>query len=240
MRHETSAMERATSGRHIRALVVDDHPLFRYGLTQLLAASPGLEVCGEAADVATGLRMVRELRPDVVIVDLTLGGQSGIQLIKDVRVAAADVPVLVLSVHAEDLFGERALRAGASGYLVKDAAAERIVDTIRRIVAGEIVVSSELSSRMLRRVARAPHGSLGSSGGPSGGSSAAELLSDRELEIFELLGRGSTGKQIAAALYISAKTVDTHRLRIKEKLNLDSAHALLRAAMNWVAERKPD
>ena len=215
-------------GQRARVLVVDDHPLFRLGLTQLLAAAEGLEVCGEAAEASAAIALLKSEAPDVVVVDLMLKGSNGLQLVKDIKVRAPHVPVLVLSVHDELLFGERALRAGAAGYVMKDAPVDRIVEAIAQIARGHLAVSASLSMRMLRRVTAVPS---------AASTSPIDLLTDRELEVVELIGRGRETREIASDLHVSAKTIETHRMRIKEKLGLVSANELLRNAVGWISER---
>ncbi len=207
-----------------RIVVVDDHPLFRKGLEQLINSSDdALNICGEAGDAAEGMSVIRQLKPDLVIVDLSLPGANGIELIKNIRAEFQKLPVLILSMHDESLYALRALRAGAQGYVMKQEALENVVNAIREVLAGRPYLSHEMSAKLITNFA---------SGSDQG--NPIDKLSDRELEILELIGKGRDVREIAQALHISAKTVETHRAHIKEKLNLKNARQVARFAVQWL------
>ncbi|HEY8378820.1 MAG TPA: response regulator transcription factor [Nannocystis sp.] len=208
-----------------RVVIVDDHPIFRLGLAQLLAAEPDLEVVGEAEDADAALALLRERQVDLAVIDLSLKNGSGIDLIKQIRAAWPDLKLLVLSMHDEQLFGERVLRAGAHGYLMKHVPADRIVGAVRKSLRGELAVSEQLAENMLNAMVSRPRAGTG-----------IENLSDRELEVFELLGRGHDTRNIAESLKISIKTVETHQSNLKLKLGAHSAHQLRRLAVLWATE----
>jgi DNA-binding NarL/FixJ family response regulator len=215
----------AASTRH-RVLVVDDHPIVRHGLASVIGAEPDLVVCGEADGEATALEAFAALVPDVVVTDLSLRGTTGLELIKSLKAAKPAVPVLVVSIHDETVHAERALRAGASGYVMKEEATTVIVSAIRRLLEGGMWVSDELSARMVRRYVR---GDVL--------SSPVEGLSDREIEVFQMIGRGIATRDIALGLGISIKTVETHLAHIKDKLCLRNARELLQTATRWLEGR---
>jgi DNA-binding NarL/FixJ family response regulator len=210
-----------------RVLIVDDHPIVRRGLADLIAARPDLEVCGEAADVAEGLRLVEATRPDVVVVDLTLKDGHGLDLIEEIKARFDRVKMLVSSMHDESLFAERALRAGASGYIGKGEPPDRIIDALHRVLRGEICLSPRMANRLLHRVAS----------GEALEKNPIEGLSDREIQVFEMIGQGHTTKQIAQSLKLSHKTIEAHREKIKAKLELKNSSELARHATQWVLER---
>jgi len=214
-----------TAGRRARVLIVDDHPIVTQGLAQLIGREPDLEVCACAADAVSALGAIDALKPDVAIVDLSLGGTSGLGLLKDCKVRHPDLPILVLSMHDESLYAERALRAGAKGYVMKKEPPERVLAALRRVLGGAICLSDDMTSRLL-------HGCFDA--GPAALGSPMDLLSDRELEVLELIGRGVGTQQIAGTLHLSPKTVETHRAHIKGKLQLKSGTELLLHAMKWV------
>ena len=205
----------------IRVLIVDDHPIVRYGFARLLAAEPGIVVCGDAADAHTALALLTT-EPHVAIVDIALGASNGIDLTRELKARAPGLAVLAISMHDEALYAERALRAGASGYLMKHEATDHIVRAIRCVAAGELFVSAEVSTRFVRRVA-----------GTDKASSPLATLSDRELHVLQLLGRGLGTREIAEQLHISIKTVESYRARLKEKMNLRSGSELVRYAVRW-------
>lgn len=209
-----------------RVLIVDDHPIFRDGITQLINHQPDLLVCGGVSSAAHALSSVDELKPDMIIVDISINGTNGIELIKSIRAQFPALPALMLSSHDENLYAERALRAGARGYIMKAAPAEKVIEAIRRVLEGSIYLSEAIGGRLLDTflTGRAP----------SGSSSAVDQLSDRELEIFRALGEGRSTREIAMTLFLSIKTVETHRSHIKEKLKIQSAPELIRAAVEWV------
>ncbi|MBE3096482.1 MAG: response regulator transcription factor [Planctomycetes bacterium] len=216
--------QRATPPRKARILIVDDHPIVRQGLVQMLGHEPDMEACGEAESAAEALKAIAAAAPDAAIVDLSLKDSSGLELLKDIRVRYPRLPVLVLSVYDESMYAERALRAGAKGYMMKEEAAEKVVTAIRRILAGQIYLSEAMASRLLHVLV---------DGRPDAGLSPAERLSDRELEVFQLIGQGFGNTEIARRLHLSPKTVETYRGHIKEKLNLSGATELLQHAIQW-------
>ncbi len=216
----------STKAKH-QIFLVDDHPLVREWLTNLVNQQPDLAVCGEAEDAAQALRAIDKLGPDVAIVDLSLKSASGLELIKDLKLRHPEVRVLVLSMHDEFLYAERALRAGARGYIMKRETAKKVIDAIRQVIAGELCLSEKFAALMARKFLE---------GGPGSGS-PIELLSDRELEVFQLFGQGYDTRRIATALSVNFKTVQSYCARIKEKLRLENATALLREAIRWEESR---
>jgi DNA-binding NarL/FixJ family response regulator len=210
-------------------VVVDDHPMFRDRLAQIIDHEPDMQVCGEAGDAQEGLRVVQSTKPDLVIVDITLTGINGLELVKTLRALSLKMAVLVLSMHDESLYAERALRAGASGYITKRQPAAEVVTAIRRVLAGEVYLSGKTAAGLLRGL---------TPGGPAAAASTNPVrrLTNRELEVMQLIGRGRTTREIAAALELGMATVDTYRARIKEKLNLRNAMELQHFAIRWVRE----
>lgn len=209
-----------------RILVVDDHAIVRHGIALLLSKHPDLAICGEAGTVEEALEALPLARPQVVLVDLTLKDRSGLDLIREIRQRAPDVQCLVLSMHDEDDYAERALRAGARGYVMKEDADEVIVDAIRKVLAGEVYASPGVSARMLRQM-------VDGSGAaePAGGVAS---LTDRERDIFRCLGEGLTTRKIAEKYGLSGRTVEVHRANIKRKLGCEDTAQLLREAVKWV------
>ena len=205
--------------------LVDDHPLVRQGLTQLILEEPDLSVCGDTADSPSALREISQERPDVVIVDLSLKDGDGIELIKSIRTQFPDLAILVLTMHEESFYAERALRAGAQGYLTKQEASENVVQAIRQLLAGDIYVSERLSPKLLKRLIR---GTVGDS------EPLIARLSDRELQVFILIGDGRSTQQVAEKLHLSVKTIETYRANIKDKLRLKDARDLVQYATRWV------
>jgi DNA-binding NarL/FixJ family response regulator len=212
----------------IRVFVVDDHPIVRQGLSQLINREPDLSVCGEAEDARTALDALGPAKPDIVIVDVSLDGPDGIELLKTIRSRDSKLPVLMLSMHDESLYAERALRAGANGYIMKQEATERVLIAIRQILSGEVYVSDRMSQKMMQQFI---HRS-----GPAMSSPMAELT-DRELEVFRLIGHGHGTRQIAEELHLSVKTVESYYAHIKEKLTLKNARELVQHAVQWVASQ---
>jgi DNA-binding NarL/FixJ family response regulator len=212
----------------VKILIVDDHPIVREGLAMQIATQPDLEVCGEAEDVPGALALVASTRPDVAIVDISLKNGNGIDLIRRIKAGHAGAAILVWSMYPEKLYAERALRAGAQGYLHKGHATRQLLEAIRSVLAGKIYVSGELAEELLRRVV----------GGKRDDRPPIDRLSDRELEAFELMGHGLTTEQIAAKMHVSPKTVETYRARIKEKLALCNVNELVQRATQWVLESK--
>jgi DNA-binding NarL/FixJ family response regulator len=210
-----------------RIFVVDDHPIVREGLAAQIANDSGLELCGDAEDVAEAMTRIATSRPDVVIVDISLKTGNGIDLVKRLKAHDKAVRVLVWSMYPENLYAERALRAGALGYIHKGKAAGKIMEAIRAVLAGKVYLSEEMSAKILSR-------GLGDDG-KQAGRSPVEALTDRELEAFELLGNGQTTQQIAKKMHVSPKTVETYRARIKEKMHLKNGTELIQHAVQWVA-----
>ena len=208
-----------------RVYLVDDHPIVRQGLIKLIEQEEGLEVCGEAGSVSEALPAIRELDPDVILVDISLEDSNGLELIKMIDDLGLQIPMLVLSMHDESLYAEHALRAGASGYVMKQAAANTLIQAIEKVMDGEIYVSKNMSSQMLKMAFR-------SSGEES--RTGVELLSLREIEVFELIGRGNSTREIAEQLNLSVKTIETYRAHIKDKLQLRSGTELMQRAIHWV------
>jgi DNA-binding NarL/FixJ family response regulator len=208
-----------------RILVVDDHPLVRQGIRMLVGAEPDLEVCGEAEDAAGALLALKDGGADVAVVDLALKDSSGLELIKDMHQRFPKVRVLVVSMRNEGLYAERALRAGAHGYVTKEEGPEEVLAGIRRVRAGEIHVSPRLASQLMSRIVPGA--------ARRGGRPSVEHLTDRELEVLELIGQGLATGEVARRLHISPKTVESHREHLKEKLGLGSAPELLKFAIQW-------
>jgi DNA-binding NarL/FixJ family response regulator len=213
-----------------RIFLVDDHPLVREWLTNLINQQPDLVVCGETEAAPQALQAIARLKLDVAIIDISLKDSSGIDLIKNLKEANNSLRILVLSMHDEMHYAERALRAGASGYVMKRETTRKVVEAIRRILEGKLYISEKVSEIMAGRFV---------SGKKAQGNSAVELLSDRELEVFEMLGQGQGTRQIAEALRVSVKTVQAYCARMKEKLNLNSATELLREAIRWNESKYP-
>ena len=207
-----------------KVLIVEDHPMFRDHLVQLIEREPGMSVCGTAACVQEAIQLVEETRPDIAIVDISLRGSSGLELIKDVKSRGIEMKILVLSMHDEDLYAERVLRAGAKGYITKNEASAEVVKAIRCVMKGEVYASAQLTARLLGRMS-------GKSVTPD--LEKWEKLSDRELEVFQMLGRGKNTREIAVALNLSHSTVETYRSRIREKLQLRSPAELYLFAGQW-------
>ena len=209
-----------------RLLLVDDHPVVRQGLARVIDEEPDLEVCGEAEDAEEALDRIEELSPDLVVVDLSLKGTSGLELIKRIRARFEGLKVLVLSMHDESLYAERALHAGARGYVMKQEDPQRLIEAARRVMDGELHLSEEMASRVLRRIFDGHE--------PGASADPVSALSDRELEVFEWIGRGRGTRQVAEQLKLSVKTVETYRAHIKEKLGISTASELVRHAVKWV------
>ncbi|MFZ4817387.1 MAG: response regulator transcription factor [Limisphaerales bacterium] len=208
-----------------RVFLVDDHPMMRAGLAGLIQSQPDLEVVGEASDAPSALQDIISSLPDLVLTDLTLPGRSGIDLIKDLLAQRPELPILVLSMHDEMVHAERALRAGARGYVMKEAGGERLMAAIREVLTGKVSVSPRMASMLLDSF---------SGPRPRGGSSPIGKLSDREFEVFQRVGQGLTPREIAAEMGISLKTVDVHRAHLKSKLELAHMSDLVRFAVRWV------
>jgi DNA-binding NarL/FixJ family response regulator len=213
--------------RRWNVMLVDDHPVVRECLAHCIRLEPDLEVSASSESCAQALKALEEHHPDVMVVDLSLADGHGLDLIKEVHTLRPAVRLLVFSMHDENVYGERALRAGALGYVMKDESPETVLNAIRMVLDGAIAISPNLSDRMLRAAANAH---------TYGGKPAMERLTDRELEIFELIGRGFGTKEIAARLHRSVKTVETHRMRMKEKLDIRANAELIAKAACWVHE----
>jgi DNA-binding NarL/FixJ family response regulator len=220
-----SSTEISNVRRKAQILIVDDHPVLRRGLTELIDEEPDMVVCAQAESAEEALRLIHAGKPDLAIVDLSLKGTSGIDLIKRLASHHPEVPVLVLSMHEEALFARRALLAGARGYIMKEEAMSDLQAAIRRVLAGKIHLSPSMSESLLEHVA---HGS-----NPRTGSPLAQL-SDREMEVFELIGRGLGTREVADKLHRSVKTIETHRANLKRKLGVGSASELVVMAASWV------
>jgi DNA-binding NarL/FixJ family response regulator len=208
---------------------VDDHPLIREGLAAQIAAQPNLHLCGEAEDMAEALSRVVAAAPDLVIVDISLKSGNGIDLVKRLKAKDPSLVILVWSMHPENLYAERALRAGARGYVNKNRTAGQIMEAVQTVLAGRTYLSPEMSEKLLGRVIGGGRQDLT--------PSSVETLTDRELEAFEFLGQGMTTQQIASKMHVSRKTVETYRARIKEKLGLSNAVELVQHAVQWVLSK---
>ena len=206
-----------------RILIVDDHPMMREGLRTLISRERDLIVCGEAETAGQALDAVANLKPDLVLVDITLPGRNGIELIKDICALQHALLILIISMHDESLYAERVLRAGARGYIMKQESGPAIIQAIRQVLAGRIYVSDKMSARILEHVA-----------GKRTKASPIERLSDREWEVFQLIARGKSTVQIAEELHLSTKTVEAHRARVKKKLDLRTMPELISFASRWV------
>ncbi len=211
-----------------RVLIVDDHPVVRRGLAELIGDEPDLEVCGEASDAPDALRQVETKHPDVVVVDISLQAGNGIELIQQIKERDERIKTIVSSMHDESLFAERALRAGAMGYINKQEPTERVIDAIHEVLSGQVYLSARMANRLLQSVV----------GGETLEQDPIGSLSNRELEVFELIGQGLTTKKIAGRLHLSPKTIETHREKIKTKLNLNNSTELSRRAVQWVLENR--
>jgi DNA-binding NarL/FixJ family response regulator len=212
-----------------RLILVDDHPIVRQGLKRLIEQEDDLQVCGEAETVREARQLVRDARPDAVVVDLSLKQGDGIELVKDVRAHHPALPVLVLSMHDEAIYAERMLSAGANGYIMKHAASEQFLVALRRVLDGGIYVSEAVGNSMIQKFAQ---------GGSYIPANPIDRLSNRELQILHMIGRGLSTRQAAEALNLSVKTVESHRQRIKRKLNLVTGAQLVQFAVNWFAGRE--
>jgi DNA-binding NarL/FixJ family response regulator len=211
--------------KEITVVIVEDHRMFREQLVRLIDKVDGMKVCGEADNIRDGFALIKQLKPSIAIVDITLKGSSGLELLKDLRAHGVAVPAVVLSMHDESLYAERALRAGARGYVNKSADSAELLRAIRQVLNGEIYLNTSFMSRMVHRMIN---------GRDNGSALPVDRLADRELEVFDLVGRGLTTRQIATQLGLGVTTVDTYQARIKEKLNLENAARLRIEASRWV------
>jgi DNA-binding NarL/FixJ family response regulator len=208
----------------INVLLVEDHPMFRERLALMISKRGDMAVCGEADNVHDALALAEELRPDIAIVDITLRGTNGLDFLKDIKARGLDLPVLVLSMHDEAIYAERVLRAGARGYITKYEASSEVMAAIEVVLNGEVYLSRQMTGRMLGRLAGARQPLA---------TDAISSLTDRELDVFQRIGRGETARDIAAALHLGITTIDTYRARIKEKLSLRTGSELQRRAIEW-------
>jgi DNA-binding NarL/FixJ family response regulator len=206
-----------------RVLIVEDHPMFRERLAELINKEPDMRVCGTVDNIRDALLLVKSIDAQIAIVDISLKGASGLELIKDLTAQEIALPVLVLSMHDESLYAERALRAGAKGYICKQEPSDRIMAAIRQVLQGETYLSPKIVTKIVGTLSTGP-----------GEASGLARLTDRELEVFELIGRGQTTREIGAQLHLGASTVETYRARIKTKLNLENASQLSHEAIRWV------
>jgi DNA-binding NarL/FixJ family response regulator len=212
-----------------RILILDDHPITRYGLVQLLNEQPDLTVCGEAETAQAALSLISSNKPDLVLADITLPGKSGLEFIKDAQARHPDLPILVMSMHDEGIYAERVLRAGGRGYIMKSEGGAKLLEAVRAVLEGQLYVSKSISLSLLNALAHR----ASATPEPRPG-----ILTDREFEVFQLLGQGFSTRDIAARLCVSPKTVGTHRLHIKEKLQLRTGAEVLREAVRWAATQQ--
>jgi len=209
-----------------KILIVDDHPLVRAGFAQLIGDCPDLEVCGEAGDMAEALRQIEATQPELAIIDLSLAGGSGLDLIERIKARYQEVLMLVASMHDETLYAERVLAAGARGYINKQEAQDSIIRAIRQVLSGKVYLSQSMTERMLNGMVDNNHERRD-----------IDSLSNRELQVFELIGRGIATSQVASQLNLSVKTIETHQAHIKKKLGLNSAHELTQRAIRWIMDQ---
>ncbi len=226
----TSPHDEGQRDRTVRVFVVEDHPIMREGIELLVNEEPTMSICGQTGQTEGALDKIKESGPDILVVDLMLPGRSGLDLIEDVRAGCPDVRIIVLSAHDEQVYAERALRAGAMGYVMKQEHTRKLLEGIRRVMAGEVFVSEKMSSALLQRFVKG-------GGGPEH-NTPPDLLSDRELQVFRLLGKGLTTREVADKLHLSIKTIETYREHIKNKLNLENANQLLQRAIQWVSSER--
>jgi DNA-binding NarL/FixJ family response regulator len=226
---ETTQRQETTRPRKKTVFVVDDHPLLRQGLALLIDREDDLTVCGEAEEAHAALRALERMRPDILIADISMNGPDGLDMLKGIRALYPDLPVLILSMHDESIYAERALRARANGYIMKQEATERVLVAVRRILAGDIYLSDRMAHKLLHQYI---------SGSASDLNSRLSALSDRELEVFRLIGDGRSTRQIAEELHISIKTVETYQAHIKDKLSLRSGRELVQHAIQSAITEK--
>ena len=207
-----------------RVLLIDDHPIVRQGLALLIDREGDLSVCGEADGAHSAFHAIETLRPDMVVLDISLSGPDGLDVLKEIRMKTASLPVLILSMHDESIYAERAMRAGANGYIMKQEATEKVLVAIRRILQGEVYLSDRLTNTMLQQYVR---------GVSPTKMSPLVSLTDRELEVFRLIGEGHGTRQIADELHLSVKTIESYQAHIKEKLALRNARELVQHAIEW-------
>ena len=213
-----------TTEKKTQILIVDDHPVIREGLMAIINHEQDFDICGQAEDAYAALKAINELKPDIVITDISLNNSDGIELTKNIKAGHPGLPVIIFSVHDESLYAERAILAGAKAYLMKDKVSENIIKAIRTVLSGEIYVSDAILKKFLHKIAGDKAGTA---------KTPIESLSDREFEIFRLIGEGVKASQMAKQLHLSIKTIETYRSRIKEKLNLPNASQLLQYSIKW-------
>ena len=217
-------MKKAEKPQKARIFIVDDHPMTRAGLTHMINHQPDTLVCGEAENAAQALDLMAVSQPELMLIDITLPGKSGLELIKDVKAILPDLPILVISMHDESLYADRVLRAGARGYITKHEGGEKLMSAIRHVLSGKIYVSESMSAHILE---------IFSGGQPTTDRASMQNLSDREFEVFQALGEGLSSHEIAKKLHLSAKTVDAHRANIKTKLKINTTAELISFAARW-------
>ncbi|MEO6847488.1 MAG: response regulator transcription factor [Chthoniobacterales bacterium] len=220
---------KSSSSEKKKVLIVDDHPVFRHGIQTLLRSESDLIICGEASSAPAALDAMRQLLPDIALLDISLPGTNGIELIKLMKSEQPKLLILILSMHDESLYALRALKAGALGYVMKAEAPTQILTAIRRVLNGDIYVSQKFSERLIFKAIHSIEGGIGL---------PVDKLSDRELEVLQLLGRGFGTREIANDLHLSVKTIETHRAHIKEKLGFKDAGEMVRFSIDWVAQEK--
>ncbi len=223
----TAGTQSGSNTKH-RVLIVDDHPIVRQGLRSLIDQEQDLHVCGEAGSAGEALKSLSAAKPDLLLVDISLKGPDGLELTKSIRALEPELPILIVSMHDETLYAERVLRAGANGYIMKEEVAQNVVHAVRKVLSGDIYMSDRMRQKILRGVAGQRSNTT---------SSAIERLSDRELEVFRLIGQGHGTRKIAEELHLSVKTIETYRAHIKEKLGLNNATELVRQAVQWVEQQ---
>jgi DNA-binding NarL/FixJ family response regulator len=219
---ETTRTQDSSQGKKKTVFVVDDHPLLRQGLALLINREPDLMVCGEAEEAQAAMKAIATNKPDILIVDISLNGPDGLDLLKNIRSSYPDLPVLILSMHDESIYAERALRARANGYIMKQEATEKVLIAVRRILGGDFYLSERMANKVLHQYI---------SGASTDINSRLSSLSDRELEVFRLIGEGRSTRQIADDLHLSIKTVETYQAHIKDKLSLHSGRELVQHAI---------
>jgi DNA-binding NarL/FixJ family response regulator len=224
-----TAVKHAPTARRSTILILDDHPMTRYGIARLIEQEPGLAICAEAETARCALAAVKAHKPRLVLADLSLPDGEGLEFIKDLRALHPEVAVLVVSMHDEALYAERALRAGARGYIMKNEGGEKLVEAVRQVLQGKTYLSDTMAGRVL---------DLFSTRRRRSGDSMLGNLTDREFEVFRLIGQGMTTGEIGARLHLSPKTVETHRLHVRQKLQLKSGPALIKYAVRWAGAQK--
>lgn len=212
-----------------RIYIVDDHPLVRQGLSQVINNETDMEICGEAEDAPQAMKGVGPANPDVIIVDISLRGNNGLELIKNLKAIHENIRILVFSMHDESIYAQRALRAGAKAFVMKKESPTKVVEAIRRIITGEIYVSPSVADQVLHQIVNGPNN--------ASSTSPIDRLTDRELEVVQLIGRGLSSREVAESLNLSVKTIESHRAHVKEKLNLRNATELVQFSVQWVDQQ---